>query len=117
MYIDDIHFIVDEILEVIRARRGEMGEDRNTPADEAEKAKSDGENDQTDTDKGKEESGDQDKTEETPPEQDVEKVKTEGKGTITVLLQLHLSRLMLQLRRSSHFLKLEYFLSDSLSYF
>uniref|UniRef100_A0A8C3CVZ0 Bromodomain PHD finger transcription factor n=1 Tax=Cairina moschata TaxID=8855 RepID=A0A8C3CVZ0_CAIMO len=67
----------DEILEVIRARRGEIGEDRNTPADEAEKAKSDGENDQTDTDKGKEESGDQDKTEETPPEQDVEKVKTE----------------------------------------
>lgn len=109
LYIDDIHFIVDEILEVIRARRGEIGEDRNTPADEAEKAKSDGENDQTDTDKGKEESGDQDKTEETPTEQDVEKVKTEGKGTITVLLQLRLSRLMLQLRRSSHFLKLEYF--------
>lgn len=83
--IDDMHFIVDEILDVIRARRGEIGEDRNTPADEAEKAKSDAENDQTDVEKSKEESGDQEKTEDTPTEQSVEKVKNEGKGTVIVL--------------------------------
>ncbi|OXB75569.1 UNVERIFIED_CONTAM: hypothetical protein H355_015685 [Colinus virginianus] len=67
----------DEILDVIRARRGEIEEDSNTPTDEAEKAKSDVENDQADAEKGKEESGDQDKTEETPTEQAVEKVKNE----------------------------------------
>uniref|UniRef100_A0A803YPU1 Bromodomain PHD finger transcription factor n=1 Tax=Meleagris gallopavo TaxID=9103 RepID=A0A803YPU1_MELGA len=68
----------DEILDAIRARRGEVEEDRNTPADEAEKAKSDAENDQTDGEKGKKESGDQDKTEDTSTEQAMEKVKNEG---------------------------------------
>uniref|UniRef100_A0A803Y2H1 Bromodomain PHD finger transcription factor n=1 Tax=Meleagris gallopavo TaxID=9103 RepID=A0A803Y2H1_MELGA len=67
----------DEILDAIRARRGEVEEDRNTPADEAEKAKSDAENDQTDGEKGKKESGDQDKTEDTSTEQAMEKVKNE----------------------------------------
>ncbi|KFV43365.1 Nucleosome-remodeling factor subunit BPTF, partial [Gavia stellata] len=67
----------DEILDIIRARKGEIVEDKNTADDEAEKAKSDVDNDQTETERGKEESGDQDKTEETPTEQDVEKVKTE----------------------------------------
>lgn len=79
--IDDMHFIVDEILDAIRARRGEVEEDRNTPADEAEKAKSDAENDQADGEKGKKESGDQDKAEDTSTEQTMEKVKNEGKGT------------------------------------
>lgn len=81
MCIDDMHFIVDEILDAIRARRGEVEEDRNTPADEAEKAKSDAENDQADGEKGKKESGDQDKAEDTSTEQTMEKVKNEGKGT------------------------------------
>ncbi|KFP85447.1 Nucleosome-remodeling factor subunit BPTF [Apaloderma vittatum] len=68
----------DEILDLIRARKGEIVEDRNTADDEAEKAKSDVDNDQTDAERGKEESGDQDKTtEETFTEQDAEKVKTE----------------------------------------
>ncbi|KFP39112.1 Nucleosome-remodeling factor subunit BPTF, partial [Chlamydotis macqueenii] len=67
----------DEILDVIRARKGEIVEDKNTADDEAEKTKSDIDNDQTDAERGKEESGDQDKTEETPTEQDAEKVKTE----------------------------------------
>ncbi|KFQ63866.1 Nucleosome-remodeling factor subunit BPTF, partial [Pelecanus crispus] len=67
----------DEILDIIRARKGEIVEDKNTADDEAEKAKSDADNDQTDAERGKEESGDQDKSEETPTEQDVEKVKTE----------------------------------------
>ncbi|XP_042688761.1 nucleosome-remodeling factor subunit BPTF isoform X12 [Centrocercus urophasianus] len=67
----------DEILDAIRARRGEVEEDRNTPADEAEKAKSDAENDQADGEKGKKESGDQDKTEDTSTEQTMEKVKNE----------------------------------------
>ncbi|XP_062447471.1 nucleosome-remodeling factor subunit BPTF isoform X14 [Rhea pennata] len=67
----------DEILEIIRIRKGEVGEDKNTSADEAEKAKSDVDDGQTDSEKGKEESADQDKSEETPAEQDTEKVKTE----------------------------------------
>ncbi|XP_075626896.1 nucleosome-remodeling factor subunit BPTF isoform X18 [Balearica regulorum gibbericeps] len=67
----------DEILDIIRARKGELVEDKNTADDEAEKAKSDVDNDQTDAERGKEESGDQDKTEETPTEQEAEKVKTE----------------------------------------
>lgn len=86
LFIDDnIFSTVDEILDVIRARKGEIVEDKNTADDEAEKAKSDVDNDQTDAEKGKEESGDQDKIEETPTEEDVEKVKTEGKETMTVL--------------------------------
>jgi len=75
---DNILSVVDEILDVIRARKGEIVEDKNTPDDDAEKAKSDIDNDQTDAEGGKEDSGDQDKTEETPTEQDAEKVKTEG---------------------------------------
>ncbi|KFW03043.1 Nucleosome-remodeling factor subunit BPTF, partial [Fulmarus glacialis] len=67
----------DEILDIIRARKGEIVEDKNTADDEAEKAKSDVDNDQIDAERGKEDSGDQDKTEETPTEQDAEKVKTE----------------------------------------
>ncbi|KAK2528422.1 Bptf [Columba guinea] len=67
----------DEILDVIRARKGEIVEDKTTADDEAEKAKSDVDNDQTDAERGKEESGEQDKTEETPTEQDGEKAKTE----------------------------------------
>ncbi|KFQ34710.1 Nucleosome-remodeling factor subunit BPTF, partial [Merops nubicus] len=67
----------DEILDIIRARKGEIVEDKNTADDEAEKAKSDVDNDQTDAERDKEESGDQDKTEETPAEQDVENVKIE----------------------------------------
>ncbi|XP_074016190.1 nucleosome-remodeling factor subunit BPTF [Numenius arquata] len=67
----------DEILDIIRARKGEIVEDRNT-ADDEEKAKSDVDNDQTDAERGKEESGGQDKIEETPTEEDAEKVKTEG---------------------------------------
>ena len=86
LFIDDnILSIVDEILDIIRARKGEIVEDKNTADDEAEKAKSDVDNDQTDAERGKEESGDQDKTEETPTEQDAEKVKTEGKETMIVL--------------------------------
>lgn len=86
LFIDDnIFSIVDEILDIIRARKGEIVEDKNTGDDEAEKAKSDVDNDQTDADRGKEESGDQDKIEETPTEQDTEKGKTEGKETVTVL--------------------------------
>lgn len=87
---DNILSIVDEILDVIRARKGEIVEDKSTADDEAEKAKSDVDNDQTDAERGKEESGDQDKIEETPAEQDAEKVQTEGKETMTVLEQLHL---------------------------
>lgn len=77
---DNILSIVDEILDIIRARKGETVEDKNTADDEGEKAKSDIDNDQADAERGKEESGDQDKTEETPNEQDAEKVKTEGKA-------------------------------------
>uniref|UniRef100_A0A8D2NFU2 Nucleosome-remodeling factor subunit BPTF n=1 Tax=Zonotrichia albicollis TaxID=44394 RepID=A0A8D2NFU2_ZONAL len=67
----------DEILDIIRARKGEIVEDKNTGDEEAEKAKSDVDNDQTDAERDKEESGDQDKIEETQSEQDVEKEKTE----------------------------------------
>ncbi|KFP30448.1 Nucleosome-remodeling factor subunit BPTF, partial [Colius striatus] len=67
----------DEILDVIRARKGEIIEDKTTADDEAEKAKSDVDNDQIDAERGKEESGDQDKNGETPTEQDAEKVNTE----------------------------------------
>uniref|UniRef100_A0A8C3N7K4 Uncharacterized protein n=1 Tax=Geospiza parvula TaxID=87175 RepID=A0A8C3N7K4_GEOPR len=55
----------DEILDIIRARKGEIVEDKNTGDEEAEKAKSDVDNDQTDAERDKEESGDQDKIEET----------------------------------------------------
>lgn len=79
---DNMLYIVDEILDVIRARKGEIAEDKNTGDEEAEKAKSDVDNDQTDAERDKEESGDQDKTEETHNEQDVEKEKTEGKETL-----------------------------------
>lgn len=86
MFIDDnILSIVDEILDIIRARKGEIVEDKTTADDEAEKAKSDVDNDQTDAERSKEESGDQDKIEETPTEQDAEKVKTEGKETACAL--------------------------------
>lgn len=81
---DNILSIADEILDVIRARKGEIVEDKTTADDEAEKAKSDVDNDQTDAERGKEESGEQDKTEETPTEQNGEKAKTEGKETVTV---------------------------------
>ncbi|XP_068889026.1 nucleosome-remodeling factor subunit BPTF isoform X7 [Aphelocoma coerulescens] len=67
----------DEILDIIRARKGEIAEDKNTGDEEAEKPKSDVDNDQTDAERDKEESGDQDKIEETPNEQDMEKEKTE----------------------------------------
>ncbi|OWK58285.1 Nucleosome-remodeling factor subunit BPTF [Lonchura striata] len=67
----------DEILDIIRARKGEIVEDKNTGDEEAEKAKSDVDNDQTDAERDKEESGDQDKIEETHSEQDVEKERTE----------------------------------------
>ncbi|KFV96134.1 Nucleosome-remodeling factor subunit BPTF, partial [Eurypyga helias] len=67
----------EEILDIIRARKGEIVEDKNAADDEGEKAKSDVDNDQTDPERGKEEFGDQDKTEETSTEQDEEKVKTE----------------------------------------
>lgn len=82
---DNMLYIVDEILDIIRARKGEIAEDKNTGDEEAEKAKSDVDNDQTDAERDKEESGDQDKIEETHNEQDVEKEKTEGKETLTVL--------------------------------
>lgn len=78
---DNMLYIVDEILDIIRARKGEVVEDKNTGDEEAEKAKSDVDNDQTDAERDKEESGDQDKSEETHSEQDVEKEKTEGKET------------------------------------
>ncbi|KFP80988.1 Nucleosome-remodeling factor subunit BPTF, partial [Acanthisitta chloris] len=67
----------DEILDIIRARKGEIVEDKATGDDEAEKARSDVDNDQTDAERGREEPGDQDKIEETPNEQDVEKEKIE----------------------------------------
>ncbi|XP_041881396.1 nucleosome-remodeling factor subunit BPTF isoform X8 [Corvus kubaryi] len=67
----------DEILDIIRARKGEIAEDKNTGDEEAEKPKSDVDNDQTDAERDKEESGDQDKIEEMPNEQDMEKEKTE----------------------------------------
>ncbi|XP_067403437.1 nucleosome-remodeling factor subunit BPTF isoform X3 [Emydura macquarii macquarii] len=69
----------DEILESIRIKKGEIGDDKSQAADETEKDKIDVENDQTDTEKSKEESADQlqEKNEETPPEQDSEKGKTE----------------------------------------
>lgn len=76
---DNMLYIVDEILDIIRARKGEIVEDKNTGDEEAEKAKSDADNDQTDAERDKEESGDQDKIEETHNEQDVEKEKAEGK--------------------------------------
>ncbi|XP_068889029.1 nucleosome-remodeling factor subunit BPTF isoform X10 [Aphelocoma coerulescens] len=71
----------DEILDIIRARKGEIAEDKNTGDEEAEKPKSDVDNDQTDAERDKEESGDQDKIEETPNEQDMEKEKTEGENS------------------------------------
>ncbi|XP_041881392.1 nucleosome-remodeling factor subunit BPTF isoform X4 [Corvus kubaryi] len=71
----------DEILDIIRARKGEIAEDKNTGDEEAEKPKSDVDNDQTDAERDKEESGDQDKIEEMPNEQDMEKEKTEGENS------------------------------------
>ncbi|XP_057274417.1 nucleosome-remodeling factor subunit BPTF isoform X8 [Pezoporus wallicus] len=67
----------DEILDIIRARKGEIVEDKTTADDEAEKARSDVDNDQTDAERSREESGEQEKNEEAPTEQDAEKVKTE----------------------------------------
>lgn len=77
-----IFITLDEILDALRIKRGEIVEDKNSVTDETEKAKNEVENSgQTDLEKNKEESADQlqDKTEETSPEQDSEKGKAEGK--------------------------------------
>uniref|UniRef100_A0A452HYW7 Bromodomain PHD finger transcription factor n=1 Tax=Gopherus agassizii TaxID=38772 RepID=A0A452HYW7_9SAUR len=102
----------DEILDAIRIKKGEIVEDKSQAAEETDKDKNDVENnDQTDTEKSKEEPADQlqEKNEETPPEQDSENGKTEGKETDLALaiFLLFLNNLLL-----SHLL-LEILISDS----
>ncbi|XP_038227261.1 nucleosome-remodeling factor subunit BPTF isoform X6 [Dermochelys coriacea] len=70
----------DEILDALRVKKGEIVEDKSQAAEETDKDKNDVENnDQTDTEKSKEEPADQlqEKNEETSSEQDLEKGKTE----------------------------------------
>uniref|UniRef100_A0A674IJS5 Bromodomain PHD finger transcription factor n=1 Tax=Terrapene triunguis TaxID=2587831 RepID=A0A674IJS5_9SAUR len=108
----------DEILDAIRVKKGEIVEDKSQAAEETDKDKNDVENnDQTDTEKSKEEPADQlqEKNEETPPEQDSENGKTEEEtGQMTPSISPSASAAPLQSVENSNSSELNSMQNDSI---